>query len=503
MKGCLRLPGVTADEEGMEATHNIERKLREQEQKYRRIFEMAGVSIWEEDWSEVKSLMDDLHAGSMPDLRGYLGKHLEVVQRAISLVRIRDVNQHSLAMFGASTKQQLMASVTDIVVPETHGVFIDKLVALVQGARYLESETVTRTLQGKPLSVLFTIVFPDRDQPFDSVLVCLLDISQRRQADMALRESEARFRNMAEHAPVMIWITDASRTCIYVNRRCHEFTGSTDGDALRAAWMEYVHTDDRAASTKLFREANEQRRPCRLEYRFRRHDGQFRWVIDSASPRFSTTGEYLGFIGSVIDITERKDIEEQLQYQLRLNRTITDNAVSCLFMMDVQGRPTFMNPAAEKVTGYTLDEIKDRPLHDAVHHHFPDGRAYRMEDCPIEQSSTTQVPIQNHDDVFVRKDGSFFPVICAVAPLEQNGRMMGAVLEFRDVTEQKRAEAERERLLKELQMERRRLEISQTDLQEKIDDLEKFHDVVVGRELKMMQLEKEAVRLREELTRRK
>jgi len=128
--------------------------------------------------------------------------------------------------------------------------------------------------------------------------------------------------------------------------------------------------------------------------------------------------------------------------QLQLNKTITDNAASCLFMMDKEGHSTFMNPTAETVTGYTLDEIRDMPLHDAIHHHHPDGRPYPMCDCPIDNAQSELVEMKDYEDIFIRKDGSFFPVICYIAPLEENGKVVGSVLDFRDVTEQKEAEKE-------------------------------------------------------------
>ena len=136
---------------------------------------------------------------------------------------------------------------------------------------------------------------------------------------------------------------------------------------------------------------------------------------------------------------------------MQLIKTITDNAASCLFMMDKQGHPTFMNPAAEAVTGYTLSEIKGKPLHDAVHYKYPDGRPYPMSECPIDNAQAELVEMKDYKDTFVRKDGSLYPVICFIAPLEEGGEVVGSVLEFRDVTEQKRAEEEIRVLNEELE----------------------------------------------------
>ena len=151
------------------------------------------------------------------------------------------------------------------------------------------------------------------------------------------------------------------------------------------------------------------------------------------------------------DVAIRKKVREELQRQLQLIKTITDNAASCLFMMDKQGHPTFMNPAAEAVTGYTLDEIKDKSLHDAVHYKYPDGRPYPMSECPIDNAQAELVEMKDYKDIFVRKDGSLYPVICFIAPLEEGGEVVGSVLEFRDVTEQKRAEKEIRVLNEELE----------------------------------------------------
>jgi PAS domain S-box-containing protein len=132
---------------------------------------------------------------------------------------------------------------------------------------------------------------------------------ERARADAALLESEARFRNMADHAPVMMWVSDPRGECLYVNRRWYEFTGQAEAEALGLGWTAAVHPEDRDRAQALFLEATRLQRPFRLEYRLRRADGEYGWAIDAAAPRFGEGGEFLGFVGSVIDITERKGLE--------------------------------------------------------------------------------------------------------------------------------------------------------------------------------------------------
>jgi PAS domain S-box-containing protein len=163
-------------------------------------------------------------------------------------------------------------------------------------------------------------------------------------------------------------------------------------------------------------------------------------IISNTFNLIELEGEPFVFVTSE-DITQRKIAERELRFQLKLNETITDNAASCLFMMDSNGHPTFMNPAAKRVTGYqSLSEIKDRPLHYAVHWRKPDGSLYPMEECPIDNAQATLQPVQDQEEIFCRKDGTLFPVSYSVAPLEKDGKVVGSVLEFRDISEQKKIE---------------------------------------------------------------
>ena len=135
----------------------------------------------------------------------------------------------------------------------------------------------------------------------------------RREADVALRESEARFRLMADQAPVMIWVTEPDGSCTYLGRSWYEFTGQTPETALGFGWLDAIHPGDRQAVRDNFLTANARGEPFRLEYRLRHRDGEYRWAIDAASPRFAENGAMLGYVGSVIDITDRKRDEEALR----------------------------------------------------------------------------------------------------------------------------------------------------------------------------------------------
>jgi C4-dicarboxylate-specific signal transduction histidine kinase len=173
----------------------IERKradaeLRESERRYRYIFQSTGVSIWEEDFSQVKIAIDDLKAKGVHDFRQYLATHPEFVQQAISMVKIIDVNAATVKLFEAQSKDELLVSLHKIFLPEAEEVFAGELIAIAEGRTNFESETVLQTLKGDKLAVLFTITFPRQPAKLNSVLVSIMDITERKQTEEELRKTQ-------------------------------------------------------------------------------------------------------------------------------------------------------------------------------------------------------------------------------------------------------------------------------------------------------------------------
>jgi hypothetical protein len=127
-----------------------------------------------------------------------------------------------------------------------------------------------------------------------------------------LRESEARFRALADTAPVMIWMAGIDGRCDWFNRPWLEFTGRAIDDELGNGWVEGAHPDDRDRRLQTSRSALVRRTGFTLEYRLRRHDGEYRWILDHGVPRFTPEGEFFGFIGSCVDIHEQKEQQREL-----------------------------------------------------------------------------------------------------------------------------------------------------------------------------------------------
>jgi PAS domain S-box-containing protein len=133
---------------------------------------------------------------------------------------------------------------------------------------------------------------------------------QKRTAE--LRESEERFRNMANAAPVMIWASNAVKRCVFLNRGWLEFTGRSLEEELSSGWAEDVHPDDAGFRSATYHSSFDERRSFEVEYRLRRADGQFRWVLERGVPRITAGGVFAGYIGSCVDITDLKQNHETM-----------------------------------------------------------------------------------------------------------------------------------------------------------------------------------------------
>jgi PAS domain S-box-containing protein len=138
-----------------------------------------------------------------------------------------------------------------------------------------------------------------------------MDITARKEAEERARESEGKFLLMANSAPVMMWATGLDKMCTFLNRAWLDFTGRALEQDLGSGWAENVHAEDRAGTVKTYVESFDARQPFTMEYRLRRHDGEYRWISDHGVPRYDAEQNFLGYIGSCLDISEQKRAEEE------------------------------------------------------------------------------------------------------------------------------------------------------------------------------------------------
>jgi len=183
---------------------------------------------------------------------------------------------------------------------------------------------------------------------------------------------DAHFRSMADDAPVMMWVTDVEGRCLYLNRPWYEFTGQTPAQAEGFGWLDATHPDDRDEAERVFRQANAARRPFRIDYRLRGVDGVYRWAIDAANPRFGPAGEFLGYVGSVIDIEERREAENRLALSEERLRLAAEAADIGFWDVDVARDRLYWSPRVKRMFGLADDAgVAMRDFYAGLH---PDDR---------------------------------------------------------------------------------------------------------------------------------
>ena len=284
----------------------------------------------------------------------------------------------------------------------------------------------------------------------DGLSVFFRDVTAQRATAAALEASGRRLRLAMDVAQLGSFEWDIPSGQVRWSPAVERMHGIPEGSfsGTFEAYQQDIHPDDRARVLATVRAALAGGNDHHVEYRIVRPDGEVRWLEAHGHFESDAGGAPVRLIGVCRDVTERERAETAARFQRYILQLVTDNATSALFMMDRDGRPTFMNPAAAAMTGFALDEIRDVPLHDTIHHHHPDGRPYPISECPIDRALPENSDVRAHEDVFVRRDGSFFPVVCAASPIVEDGVPVGTVVEVRDVTTEKAAR-EQLRLLTE------------------------------------------------------
>jgi PAS domain S-box-containing protein len=201
-----------------------------------------------------------------------------------------------------------------------------------------------------------TVADPGRDRD-ERRMGVVLEITERKRAEEKLRESEDRFRTMANAAPVMIWMSGTDKLCTFFNKGWLDFTGRSLVLELGNGWAEGVHGEDFDRCLEVYTNAFDARQEFEMEYRLRRYDGEYRWVLDHGVPRSETDGRFLGYIGTAIDITEQRRDKETLEKERVFLRQVIDTAPNFIFAKDREGRFTLANKAVADAYGTTVDNL--------------------------------------------------------------------------------------------------------------------------------------------------
>ncbi len=308
---------------------------------------------------------------------------------------------------------------------------------LLQGETPALSELRVLFKSGAVHTWEFTTAPQFREGAVESILVIARDTTARKQVEAALRDSEERFRLLSASSPIGIFSNNVAGACLYTNLRWQEIAGMTLEESLGEGWASAIAPADTEKVLTEWQACVGEGRKFSQEFRFRRPSGEIRWVRAQATALQSASSTPLGYVGTVEDITERRQVEAELEQLRHQQELILQSVADGIYVLDRQRRAIFANPAATRIVGYMPEELLGHSTHDLLHHSRPDGAPYPLEQCPIELTFADGTLRQVADEVFWRKDGSSFPVEYTSAPMREDGQITGVVVAFRDISERR------------------------------------------------------------------
>jgi PAS domain S-box-containing protein len=284
-------------------------------------------------------------------------------------------------------------------------------------------------------------LFAARQLADEEGVAFIIDITPRKEAEAALRASEANFRQLADAMPQLVWIMEADGTLSYVNQRWRDFSGLTLEQTSDARALDgCLYADDRPGVAAAWRSAVATSRPMRAEARMRDREGNLRWFLIRAVPVASGDVDAIRWFGTATDVTPIKEAEAALRRQNEITYTIADNAARPLFLIDDQQRCTYLNPAAEQMTGFSLAEVRGLPLHETVQHTRPDGAPHAPGESLLDLARSERERMRA-EEIFIHKDGHAYPVTITASPILRDGAPAIIVIEVEDLTERRLREA--------------------------------------------------------------
>ena len=294
--------------------------LEESESRYRNLFENAEISIWNEDFTEVYQALDQLRLEGVTDLRLYFKTNPQAAWDMAAMVRVLHVNSATLKLFGASSDDEFIPQIDKTFGDGAIDVFIGGLCAYWEDKRVFRAEANFHTLDGKDINAIISYQIPDTAEGYKSIAVSMLDITERKQAEDALRESEVHMRTLVETLPDLVWLKDPEGIFLNCNQKFErlygakqsEIVGKTDYDFVDKELADFFREKDKAVMAAAKSRVNEE------EVSFA-DDGHTEQLETVKTPMFDADGRLIGVLGVGRDITERKQTELALRRSQKMD----------------------------------------------------------------------------------------------------------------------------------------------------------------------------------------
>lgn len=313
---ALSFRDVTEQQRHARLALHSRRQLRASEERHQSLYDLVPVAIWEEDWTEVIARLNALRDAGVTDIRGFLATTPAFLEEAIQTVQVENVNRASIEMFKAPDRETLMRSGPDILFDHnSKSIFAASVAAVWDGETEYESTNILRKLDGELIHVLVRIALPRLDGSTTRTIISEMDITEARQAT-------ERFRLVTQATKDVIWDYDMVRNVLWWSDGLRSTFG-LDPDAMSRGltpWLGRVHPEDIARlSAQVRTVASGRSDTWSEEYRLRRGDGGYAVVRGEGTVIRDDTAKPVRMIGSLIDVTAQKLLEDQVRQSQRLD----------------------------------------------------------------------------------------------------------------------------------------------------------------------------------------
>jgi len=341
-----------------------EATLRENETRYRSLFEESPISLWEEDLSELKQYFDALKQTGVTNLKQYLVNHPEALMACVNnQIKLITVNKATLTLYQAANTEELLKNWSQIITTTDRArvTFREKIIALAEGRTFFETETSHRTLTGKEIQVILRLsVMSGYEDTYTKVLVSILDITKLKQAEAALRQSQERFDLAMRGTSDGLWDWNLETNEIYYSPRWKSMLGYEEHEIpnLVSEWTRLLHPEDVQQSIENTQAYFERRIPTyETIFRMQHKQGHYVWILSRGFALWNVQGQAIRAVGTHVDITATKLAEEELQ-QAKQAAELANRAKSTFLANMSHELRTPLNG----ILGYTQILARDKTL---------------------------------------------------------------------------------------------------------------------------------------------
>ncbi|BAP58065.1 diguanylate cyclase/phosphodiesterase [Thioploca ingrica] len=410
--------------------------LRASQKKYASLFNTAEVSLWEEDFSAVLARFNQLRAAGITDLRSYLAANPASLWDFLQLIKINNVNAATLRLFEANSLSELRQAIDQTFVAASEATFIEELCAIWSGKKLFQVETRYRTLKGKNLAALLSMPIPETEEEFAHLPVSILDITELKQIEEALRKERDFTNAIINIAGSLVVVLDRQGQIVRFNRTCEELTGYSFEEVKgRSVWELFIRKDEIEEIKNYFHSLVTARPPYRNENYWVTKKNTLRLIDWFNTVLTDDKGEVEYVIATGIDITERKRTEKALARTLAEQKVILDNSPVGIAFLGEGQRFVRVNRKLEEIFGYTELELQNQT-----------ARLLYASNGENEELGTEVFPRLTKDDTYEteqlmrRQDGSWFWCRFLIKAVDPEDLSKGYIWNLEDVTNQKQAE---------------------------------------------------------------